>query len=110
MHNINNGPQIDERLLSKSSSWFQSKPPAAVLLLTDKYQTSSMYYSLVYTFRNDFIMGESRAKNLALSKQFGVKKYPTLLAFVPQGIGDERYDKNSHIVLTQYSDPIFKLL
>ena len=106
VHNINNGPQIDERLLSKSSSWFQSKPPAAVLLLTDKYQTSSMYYSLVYTFRNDFIMGESRAKNLALSKQFGIKKYPTLLAFVPQGIGDERY--NDKYDLVRYQSKIQK--
>mmetsp|Transcript_13313 Transcript_13313/g.27354 ORF Transcript_13313/g.27354 Transcript_13313/m.27354 type:complete len:551 (-) Transcript_13313:282-1934(-) len=101
VRNINNVPQINERLLSpkkeetKRRTWFQSsssstttKTPKtpAVLLLTDKYQTSSVFYSLAYYFRKDFVFGESRAKNLKLSQTFKVKKYPTLVVFVPSSI------------------------
>ena len=55
----------------------------AVLLLTNKFETSSMFYSIAYYFRNDFTFGESRGKNLKLSQTFAVKKYPTLVSFVP---------------------------
>mmetsp|Transcript_22544 Transcript_22544/g.53212 ORF Transcript_22544/g.53212 Transcript_22544/m.53212 type:complete len:515 (+) Transcript_22544:225-1769(+) len=115
VQNINNVPQVKERLLSStaetnSNSWFQSssssktKTPLtpAILLLTDKYETSSMFFSLTYYFRKDFVFGESRAKNLKLSQMFKVKRYPTLLAFVPSTISlnakYEEFDGNYNIV------------
>ncbi|VEU37555.1 unnamed protein product [Pseudo-nitzschia multistriata] len=125
VRNINNVPQIKERLLAPeeeetaSSSWFQysssskpkAKPPRlpAVLLLTDKYETSSMFYGLAYYFRRDFVFGESRAKNLKLSQTFQVKKYPTLVAFVPSPVSGSLvgktvpYDDNYHTI--RYTGP-----
>merc|ERR1712107_97282 len=64
INNINNVPQMDERLLLSSLSM------PAVLLLTDKYETSSMFYSIAYYYRKDFKFGISRAKNLKLSQKF----------------------------------------
>lgn len=79
IQNINNLPQLEERLLAKDSG--------AVLLLTDKYETSSMYYSLAYQFRHQNLkFGESRAKNLKLAQSFGIKKYPTLIALLPASV------------------------
>jgi len=87
VQNINNLPQIEERLLSRTKhKRSSSSMMPAVLLLTDKYETSSMFYNLAYYFRKDFVMGESRAKNLKLSQTFKVKTYPTLIAFVPSSI------------------------
>mmetsp|Transcript_126520 Transcript_126520/g.366254 ORF Transcript_126520/g.366254 Transcript_126520/m.366254 type:complete len:486 (+) Transcript_126520:137-1594(+) len=86
IQNINNIPQMEERLFSNGG--------AAVLLLTDKYETSSMYYSLAYQYRSTSIQfGESRAKNLKLAQTFGVKKYPTLLAFVPSSVAGSQGEK-----------------
>jgi thiol-disulfide isomerase/thioredoxin len=83
IHNTNNVAQMQERLLD-------SKKPA-VLLLTDKYETSSTIYSLAFQFRNDLTFGESRAKNINLAKEFKVKKYPLLVAFDKKG-NRYRYD------------------
>jgi curved DNA-binding protein CbpA len=83
VHNINHVSQIQERLLSPITS--NKKLRGGVLLLTDKYETSALYFSLAYQFRSTLRFGESRAKNLALSKEFGVKKYPLLVALVPKG-------------------------
>ena len=66
--------QLQERLL---------KGPPALLLLTDKDKTPSMYYSLVYTHRKDFNFGVSLDKNSKLAKSFTVDSYPTLIAFLP---------------------------
>jgi hypothetical protein len=63
----------------------------AVVLLTDKYETSALLYSLAYKYRSNFVFGESRAKNLAMSKEFGLKKYPLIVALVPKGKGNESY-------------------
>lgn len=80
IQNINNIPQIDDRLLGVGKA-------GAVLLLTDKYETSTMYSSLAYQFRNEALQfGESRAKNLKLAQTFDVKKYPTLVALVPNKV------------------------
>ena len=56
VHNINHMKAVEERLLSKDE--FRG----SVLLLTDKYETSPLYYSLAYHYRNKFVFGESRAK------------------------------------------------
>jgi len=53
-----------------------------ILLLTDTPETSPKFASLAYEFRKDFIFGESRAKNLSLARQFKVRKYPLIIAFV----------------------------
>lgn len=107
VHNINHLKQVEERLLSKD------KFIGSVLLLTDKYETSSLYYSLAYHYRTSFVFGESRAKNLHLAKEFGVKKYPLLLVLVPKGKGDEQYSATRDFI--KYSgdlkgDPIVKWL
>jgi curved DNA-binding protein CbpA len=88
IQNINHIKQLEERLL-------QGKP--AVFLLTDKYDTSSLYSSLAYQFRSTFVFGESRAKNLKLAQQFHVKKYPLLIVFVPPGYGKEKYSDSYDI-------------
>jgi curved DNA-binding protein CbpA len=101
VNNVNSLIQLDERLLLSTKS---SKP--AVLLLSDKYETSSVYYHLVYYFRKDYIFGESRAKNLKLAQTFHVKKYPQLLCFVPATFGKEKYNDEYSII--RYSGTITK--
>lgn len=103
--NINNVAQIEERLLNPKK-WPPGSSSPAVLLLTEKYETSSTFYGLSFYFRNDFVMGESRARNLKLSQEFKVKKYPTLIAFLPSrsGVRDtERYNDDYDIV--RYTGP-----
>lgn len=75
--NINHVSQIQERLLS-------SPDQPGVLLLTDKYETSSLYMNLAYQYRFQFVFGESRAKNLNLAKEFHLKKYPMLVVILPK--------------------------
>ena len=114
INNINNLPQLEERLLFSSASnpnpniKNRSSLPA-VLLVTDKYKTSSMFYSLSYYFRNDFVFGESRGKNLKLSRTFAVKKYPTLVAFVPLSCSELSKEKyNDEYGLVRYTGSLKK--
>ena len=107
VHNINHKKQVEERLLSRD------KFLGSVLLLTDKYETSSLYYSLAYHYRTSFGFGESRAKNLNLAKEFSVKKYPLLLALVPRGKGDEKFSDTHDLIKYDgglKGDPIIKWL
>jgi curved DNA-binding protein CbpA len=107
--NINSVAQVEERLLQKKlSTTTNTKWMPSVLLLTDKYETSSMFYSLAYYYREDFVMGESRAKNLKLSQKFTIKKYPTLIAFLPSSLyaGEKYYNENYDMV--RYTGPIKK--
>lgn len=76
VQNINHASHVNDRLMASVS---KERKSAAILLLSDKYETSPLYASLAYQYRKNFIFGESRAKNLALAKEFGVKKYPTLV-------------------------------
>lgn len=96
--NINHVQQADERLLKEVFSVRKAKQDAAILLLSDKYETSALYYSLAYKYRKSFVFGESRAKNLSLAKEFHVKKYPLLIAFVPAGTGDEKYNDKADLI------------
>jgi curved DNA-binding protein CbpA len=114
IQNINNAVQLDERLLQQQPQQQQqgSTNKPAVMLLTDKYETSSLYYSIAYQFRSDFVFGESRAKNLKLAQQFKVKKYPLLLAFVPSGTmlanGQEKEPYNDQYTIVRYSGELNK--
>ncbi|GKY96637.1 hypothetical protein MPSEU_000623300 [Mayamaea pseudoterrestris] len=102
--NVNHVSQMQERLLiavTKQASGKrrkQSRIHGSVLLLTDKYETSALYYSIAYKYRTSFLFGESRAGNLGLAKELGVKKYPLLVAFVPRGRGTERYSDEWDLV------------
>jgi curved DNA-binding protein CbpA len=100
--NINHVQQIQERILGSSPNRNtinkNTKMAGSVLLLTDKYETSALYFSLAYKYRSNFLFGESRAGNLNLAKEFGVKKYPLLLAFVPKGRGTEKYSDEWDLV------------
>merc|ERR1712232_609511 len=98
--NVNNARQLEERILSSSNSKRTSSPPKimpGVLLLTDKYETSSTLRALSYYFRDEFIFGESRTKNAILSRSLRVSEYPTLIAFVPlpSGLTQEKYSVNN---------------
>jgi hypothetical protein len=108
VHNINHMPQVDDRLLSKKEFL------GSVLLLTEKYDTSPLYYSLAYHYRHKFVFGESRAKNLNMAKAFGVKKYPLLVALVPKGKGEDIFTDTHDLVRysagTLKGDPIIKWL
>jgi hypothetical protein len=94
--NINSVGQVDERLLGSDK---KGKP--AVFLLTDKYDTPSMYFSLAFQFKNSFNFGESRAKNLKLGQTFSVKKYPQLVVFVPVKLAEEKYNDTYGIIRYQ---------
>lgn len=98
VNNINHATQVQDRLIAKLA---KKGILGAVLLLTDKYETSTLYYSLSYQYRQSFAFGESRAKNLNLAKEFGVKKYPLLVMIVSKGKGDESY--NNSLDLVRYS-------
>jgi len=97
--NVNNAHQLEERILSSAYAKRTSSPAImpAVLLLTDKYETSSTLRALSYYFRGEFTFGESRAKNANLSRSLRVSEYPTLIAFVPlpSGLTQEKYSVNN---------------
>ena len=100
--NINHISQVEDRLLEPVRK--NKKLQGGVLLLTDKYETSALFFSLAYQFRSTLLFGESRAKNLALAKEFGVKKYPLLIVFVPKGTGERRY--NDRFDVMTYHGPL----
>ncbi len=70
---------VKDRLLKSAKL---EKKSGAILLLTDKYETSPKYAALAYQFRNSFQFGESRAKTLSMAQHYRVKKYPVLIAYV----------------------------
>jgi len=77
-----NDPQwVKERLQDPAKK--QNKL-GSILLLTDKYETSPKFVSLAYQFRDYFVFGESRARTLSMAKHYRVKKYPTLIGFIPK--------------------------
>lgn len=82
---INHPSKIDERLLQVAK---KEKKVGAILLLTDKYETSPKYAALAYQFRDTFEFGESRAKTLSMAKHYGIKKYPVLIAYVQNVKGE----------------------
>jgi curved DNA-binding protein CbpA len=118
VYNINHPTQLVDRLLlhhvvstntttsttttqKTKSSPFSNHPNVSFLLLTDKYETSSMYISIAYQYRRygkdhhhhhhppSIKMGISRAKNLKIAQLIGtIQKYPTMIALVPIGYGD----------------------
>ncbi len=89
--NVNSVQHIQSRMLASSPP--PGKTSVAVLLLTDKYETSPLYASLAYRHRRDGFaaFGESRAANLQMAKKFGVKKYPLLVALIGSDEKVERY-------------------
>ena len=93
--NVNSVQHIQSRMLASSPTPGQKS--IAVLLFTDKYETSPVYASLAYRHRQDGFaaFGESRAKNLELAKVFGVKKYPLLVALIGSHEKVERYEGSS---------------
>ena len=88
--NINHPKQLVDRLLQNhvirnDKVKSTGKDDVSFLLLTDKYETSPAFTSLVYQYRGDknIKFGISRAKNLKLAQLIGnVKKYPHFVAFV----------------------------
>ena len=76
IQNLLRGGSVDEFLAGPCKS---SPSKACVVLLTDKYETSPMYKSIAYQFRNKMAFGEVRGSNVQLAARFGVKKYPLLV-------------------------------
>eukprot|EP00986_Skeletonema_menzelii_P002308 scaffold627_cov144-Skeletonema_menzelii.AAC.17 len=93
--NVNSLQHVKSRILASSPT--PGHPSIAILLLTDKYETSSLYASLAYRHRLDGFaaFGESRAKNLELAKKFQVKKYPQLIALIGNEDKVERYESEA---------------
>ena len=91
--NVNSAQHIQSRLLAFSPT--PGHPSVAIMLLSEKYETSPMYASLAYRHRADGFasFGESRGKNLQLGKQFSVKKYPLLVALFGNEGNIERFEK-----------------
>mmetsp|Transcript_28866 Transcript_28866/g.58230 ORF Transcript_28866/g.58230 Transcript_28866/m.58230 type:complete len:537 (-) Transcript_28866:114-1724(-) len=89
--NVNSVQHIQSRMLASSPP--PGKTSVAILLLTDKYETSPLYGSLAYRHRRDGFaaFGESRAANLQMAKKFGVKKYPHLVALIGSEEKIEKY-------------------
>ncbi|GAX22219.1 DnaJ homolog subfamily B member 6 [Fistulifera solaris] len=98
IRNINSVEHLQERLIEPLLHPSNEKHDAAILLLSDKYETGAMFASVAYQHRDKFLFGESRAKNLVLAKEFDLKRYPLLLAFVPAGHGDEEYNDEVDLV------------
>ena len=80
--NINQPTQVSSKLLEPMKQ--HARFIGTILLLTDKYETSALYFSLAYHHRSKFLFGESRGKSLNLAKEFQVKRYPTLVAIIPK--------------------------
>jgi hypothetical protein len=81
--NVNSFQHVKTRLLGSYPRPGQTT--VAILLLTEKYDTSTMFTSLAYRHRRDgFVFGESRAKNLQLGKEFNLssRPYPHLIAII----------------------------
>jgi curved DNA-binding protein CbpA len=95
IQNINSVSQLEERLLNSDDH--KNRP--SILLLSDKYDTSSMMYSISYQFRSSLQFGESRAKNLELAKHFKVKKYPQLVAFVGDKVDKYEGEVNKEAII-----------
>jgi hypothetical protein len=94
--NVNSVEHIRSRLLASSSAT-PGQPSIAIMLFSDKYETSPIYASLSYRHRSDSFagFGESRGSNLQLAKQFAVKKYPTLVALIGNVDKVEQYSGTS---------------
>ena len=88
---INRIEHVQERLMTNKLGSGNQRHTGAILLLTDKYETSNLYISLAYAYRKSLTFGESRASNLQLGKEFGVKKYPLLLALLPSNSNSKGY-------------------
>ena len=82
---INHPSILDQKMMEQSK---KENKIGSILLLTDKFETSSKYASLAYQFREQFNFGESRGKTLTMAKHFQVKKYPMLVAFVQNQSGE----------------------
>lgn len=105
IRNINHSQHVLERLVEPLGGVDGSSYKAAILLLSDKYETGPIFASLAYQYKTKFLFGESRASNLSLSREFGLKKYPMLIALVPRGYGERSYGKLAdRIVYTNSHD------
>eukprot|EP00613_Pedinella_sp_CCMP2098_P030159 CAMPEP_0171730300 /NCGR_PEP_ID=MMETSP0991-20121206/28196_1 /TAXON_ID=483369 /ORGANISM="non described non described, Strain CCMP2098" /LENGTH=437 /DNA_ID=CAMNT_0012324981 /DNA_START=52 /DNA_END=1365 /DNA_ORIENTATION=+ len=57
-----------------------SKRTTAILLLTDKFETTPLWRGLAYAFRSELTFAESRAASVEMGREFKVKKYPVIVA------------------------------
>lgn len=74
--NVRRAQQATELLASANK-----KKRTAAMLFTSKFDTSAMFKSLAFSFKDSIMFGEVRASNAAVSDRFGVGKYPVLLVF-----------------------------
>jgi hypothetical protein len=59
---------------------FSKKRSIAILLLTDKYETTPLWRSLAFSLRSLMTFAESRAASVEIGREFKVKKYPVIVA------------------------------
>ena len=89
VHMINHPSVIDNKLHKVAK---ETDKLGSILLLTDKFETTSKYASLAYQYRDHFVFGESRAKALSMAQHFKLKKYPLLIAFIPKRGKSSEFD------------------
>ena len=106
--NVNQPKQAQDKVLEPMVN--DPGVRGVILLLTDKFETSALYYSLAYRHRASFLFGESRGKSLNMAKEFQVKKYPTVLAILPKTspavVGSTEYQKDYRIVRYPADEPL----
>ena len=76
--NIRHKQQAEDLLTKLVSNNYKSD--VALLLFTQKFETSLILKSLAYTLDGSIAVGEIRGSNDKLSSEFGVTTYPSLLA------------------------------
>lgn len=73
---VSRGAHVDEFVKRAS----KSKWGAAVLLFTEKMETSALYKSLALRYAGKLVLGEVRGRNKELAARFNVTSLPTVLA------------------------------
>lgn len=87
-----------------------------VLLLTSKFESSLLWASLTYKYRDIVALGESRGSNLQMAKFFSVKKYPMIVAVAeddPADVVEKKVkrggaEKNGFKILEVYKGEVEK--
>ena len=87
-----------------------------MLLLTSKFESSLLWASLTYKYRDIVALGESRGSNLQMAKFFSVKKYPMIVAVAeddPADVVEKKVkrggaEKNGFKILEVYKGEVEK--
>uniref|UniRef100_A0A7R9U656 J domain-containing protein n=1 Tax=Pinguiococcus pyrenoidosus TaxID=172671 RepID=A0A7R9U656_9STRA len=77
VNNLLRSEQVDEFLTGCKSKG----PASCIVLFTSKFETPLVLKGMAYQYRGVVAFGEVRGSNPKLSERFGIRKYPTVVAF-----------------------------